>query len=237
MYKNQIPEISVTVPDPDMFIYKVAHDLRAPLMSVKALVDLMRKESEKQNLDYYFNMIDQSIDKMSQSIGDIIDSSRSPVKSTLGAVDFKRIAQEAIQSIRFMAVQEFVQIELQVDQPEIFISNEQTLKSIFNNLLSNAIRYRDATKLSSVYLRITFDDKGALIVLKDNGIGIEEELLEKIFAKYFRVNHDAEGSGLGLFIVKSAVESLGGTIQVHSVVGKGTTFTIWIPNGQTSGHL
>lgn len=218
------------MPDPDMFIYRVTHDLRAPLMSVKALVDLMRKESEKHNLEHYFNMIDQSIDRMSQSIGDIIDSSRNPAKKISAPVDFKRIAQDAIQSIRFMAVQEFVRIELHVDQTEIFFSDELSLQSIFTNLLSNAIRYRDPSKLSSVYLRISFDDKGAKIILKDNGIGIEEELLEKIFAKYFRVNHDAEGSGLGLFIVKSAVENLGGTIQVRSVVGTGTTFTIWIPN-------
>lgn len=228
-----MPQIRAKAPDSDMFIYKVAHDLRAPLMSVKALVDLMRKDSEKQNLDYYFNMIDQSIDRMNQAIGDIIDSSRNPAERTLGTVDFKRIAQDAIQSIRFMAAQEFVRIELLVNQTEIFISEEQLLKSIFNNLLSNAIRYRDETKLSSVYVHITFDAKGAHIVLKDNGIGIEGELLEKIFAKYFRVNHDADGSGLGLFIVKSAVENLGGSIQVHSVVGKGTTFTIWVPNGQS----
>ena len=229
MNKNQMAERK-EIADPNMVIYRVTHDLRAPLLSVKALVDLMRKEPEKHNLDYYFNMIDQSIDRMRQSIGDIIDSSRNPEKNNAAPVDFKRIAQEAIHSIRFIAVQEFVQIELQVDQTDTFFSDEKSLQSIFNNLLSNAIRYRDATKLSSVYLNITFDNKGAKIILKDNGIGIEAELLEKIFAKYFRVNHDAEGSGLGLFIVKGAVENLGGTIQVQSVVGKGTTFIIHVPN-------
>ena len=231
MYKNQMPEIRTAIPESDLLMYKVAHDLRAPLMSVKALIDMVRNDSEKQNLTNYLNLIEQSIDRMKQSIDQMIHSSKNEEPITgPQPVDIKKIAQEAIQSIRFMAIQRFVRIELLVDQKETFFSEEQPLKSIFTNLLSNAIRYRDETKLSSVYLHITFDHNGAHILFKDNGIGIEESLLDKIFAKFFRVNHEVEGSGLGLFIVKSAVESLGGTIDVKSRLGQGTTFTIWIPN-------
>ncbi|MBK5278825.1 MAG: HAMP domain-containing histidine kinase [Bacteroidia bacterium] len=233
MYKNQMPGVSTRLPDPDIFFYNAAHDLLAPLMSIKTLIDIMRNDTEKQNIDNYLNLIEQSIEKVNQSIGQTIHSLKNRhVESVSLPVDFKRIAEEAIQAIRFIAIQRFVRIELVVDQREIFFSLEQPLKSIFNNLLSNAIMYRDETKLSSVYLHITFDEQGAHILFKDNGIGIEEEMVEKIFNKFFTVNHDHEGSGLGLFIVKSAVENLGGTIKVQSEVGKGTTFTIRIPNGK-----
>ena len=233
MYKNQMPEVRATIPDSDLFIYKAAHDLRAPLMSVKGLIDIVRKDTEKENINHYLGLMEQSIDKMNQSIDQMIHSSKKEEPITVPQpVDMKKIAQEAIQSIRFIAVQRFVRIELLVDQTETFFSEEQPLKSIFSNLLSNAIRYRDETKLSSVYLHITFDHNGAQILFKDNGIGIEEALLDKIFAKFFRVNHEAEGSGLGLFIVKNAVANLGGTIDVKSRLGQGTTFTIWIPNSK-----
>ena len=233
MYKNQMPAASVNMPDPDMFMYKAAHDLRAPLMSIKALIDMMRTDPEKQNADHYLDLVEQSIDKMNQSIGHVIHALKScDVKTVALPVDFKKIAEEAIQAIRFIAVQRFVRIELMVEQRDIFFSQESLLKSIFNNLLSNAIIYRDETKLSSVYLHITFDDKCAHILFKDNGIGIKEDMLEKIFAKFFRVNNDQGGSGLGLFIVKSAVENMGGTIRVQSEVGKGTTFMIDIPNAK-----
>ncbi|MBA4058487.1 MAG: hypothetical protein C0490_27465, partial [Marivirga sp.] len=102
---------------------------------------------------------------------------------------------------------------------------------IFNNIIVNGVRYRDGRKNNSfLKIEIASDESGAIIKFSDNGIGIPEEYTDKIFKMFFRANADSKGSGLGLYIVKGAVEKLNGKIHVSSVLGEGTTFSIEIPN-------
>jgi signal transduction histidine kinase len=102
---------------------------------------------------------------------------------------------------------------------------------IFNNIISNAVRYRDRWKPDCfLQINITVTAEEAFITFKDNGVGIAPAYLDKIFKMFFRANADSKGSGLGLYIVKSAVEKLGGEITVSSEVGEGTSFAIRIPN-------
>jgi signal transduction histidine kinase len=93
------------------------------------------------------------------------------------------------------------------------------------------VRYRDARKQDSfIKIEIETTTQKAILKFTDNGIGIQEEYLDKIFKMFFRANADSKGSGLGLYIVKGAVDKLDGNISVTSVLGKGTTFVIEIPN-------
>lgn len=224
-------ERDIIVTEPNMFIYTAAHDLRAPLMSVKGLIDIMRRVKETQHLDEYFNMMEQSMDKMNQSIDHILDHSKNePPAAVVQPIDFKKMAKESMESMLYLAASHAVRMDLLVEQKQMFWSNQNMVLSIINNLLSNAIRYRDATKASFVFLHVLVTSKGAKISVKDNGIGIEDELQDKIFDKFFRAKDDPQGSGFGLFIVKSAVENMGGTVEVESTIGQGTKFTIRIPN-------
>jgi signal transduction histidine kinase len=100
-----------------------------------------------------------------------------------------------------------------------------------NNLLSNVVRYRDPWKADSyVSIKIYVGEHEAQMEFTDNGIGIADHYLDKIFKMFFRASADSKGSGLGLYIVKAAVEKLHGTIEVESQLGVGTTFRIAIPN-------
>jgi signal transduction histidine kinase len=221
-----------------MFIYTAAHDLRAPLMSVKGLIDIMRREKEAPHLDHYFNMLEQSVDKMNQSIDEILDHSKNGHAAFHPQpIDFKRLARESMDSLLYLAASQDVQMDLLVEQKQEFSSSPAMLLSIITNLLSNGIRYRDATKPSYVFLHVTVDHNGAKIVVKDNGIGIEEGPQEKIFDKFFRVTDDVRGSGLGLFILKCTLNNLGGTVEVQSTMGEGTRFVIRIPNANLELNL
>lgn len=215
----------------DPFVYLAAHDLRAPLMSVKGLLYLMKLDSERQNLDNYFSLLEISVDKMNQSISDIIAYSK---KGSTGfiphAVNFRKIAEESIQSLRYMAGAESVRIDLSIEEGGLFFSDYTCLFSIYSNLLSNAIRYRDPNKPSFLKINVTFNSEGAQTVFEDNGIGIEEELQTKVFDKFFRVNPGYGGSGLGLYMVKRSIEKLGGSICLKSRIGEGTTFILQKPN-------
>ena len=214
--------------DPCLYL---AHDLRAPLMSVKGLLDLMRNESGRENLEYYFGLLEQSVDNMNQSITDILTKLKNErVEMQPQEVDFKKIAEEAIQSLHYMAGAESLKIILAVDEHGPFFSDHNSLFSIFSNLLSNAIRYRDKNKDSFLKIDVTVTRKGAMAIFQDNGIGIDEASHARVFDKFFRVNHEYGGSGLGLTIVKTSLDKIGGNIRIQSRIGEGTTFFLQIPN-------
>ena len=124
------------------------------------------------------------------------------------------------------------QVERQVSiQGGEFSSDPWRIGEIFRNLISNAIKYRKINGESCrVSIKVDVNSERALIVFKDNGIGISAENLSKIFEMFYRASEQSEGSGLGLYIVKNAVEKLEGLLSVKSKPGEGTTFEITLPN-------
>jgi signal transduction histidine kinase len=112
-----------------------------------------------------------------------------------------------------------------------FYSDPSRLLMVFNNIISNAVRYRDKGKHDSfIQIDIYADEERAIIRFSDNGIGIANEYVGNVFKMFYRATTDSKGSGLGLYIVKSAVEKLQGTINVESELGQGASFIIEIPN-------
>jgi signal transduction histidine kinase len=151
-------------------------------------------------------------------------------------IEFHALVQESIDSLKFMEGAEAVRSIRSIRMDTPFYSDYSRLLIVFNNIISNAVRYRDHWKDDS-FLQIDIHAKGkeATITFSDNGVGIAEEYIDKVFKMFFRANADSKGSGLGLYIVKSAVEKLQGSIEVASKLGEGTTFTITIPNLRTIG--
>lgn len=232
LLKQQNEELTKINSELDRFVYSASHDLRAPLMSVKGLLNMIQLDPEKSNTPYYLEMIEKSIDKLDHFISDIINYSRNSRMDVIPKeIDFHELLQASIDSLKFMDGAEEVESmrDIHIDAP--FYSDYSRLLIVFNNIISNAVRYRDKRKEHS-YLKITVQTTAekARICFSDNGVGIAEEYIDKIFKMFFRANADSCGSGLGLYIVKSAVEKLEGTITVESKLGEGTTFTIEIPN-------
>lgn len=214
----------------DAFVYLAAHDLRAPLMSVKGLLNLMKQEKEKKTLDHYMSLLERSVDKMNQSISDIINYSKNGrVKIVPQDVNLRTIAEDTIQSLRYIKGADAVKIDLSIDQQHEFLSDRKILMSVFSNMISNAIRYRDPGKPSFLKIRAIFQARGVEIAFEDNGIGIDREIQNSIFDKFFLGNSERGGTGLGLYMVRNSIEKMGGSIQVQSAPGIGTTFTIRLP--------
>jgi signal transduction histidine kinase len=112
-----------------------------------------------------------------------------------------------------------------------FFSDPWRLGEIFRNLISNAIKYRDLEKdTQSISINIHTTPQQSSILFSDNGIGIDDTNIKKVFDMFYRASAQSDGSGLGLYIVKNAMEKLGGSIQVNSNLGKGTSFELKIPN-------
>ncbi|MFN8889072.1 MAG: sensor histidine kinase, partial [Cyclobacteriaceae bacterium] len=112
-----------------------------------------------------------------------------------------------------------------------FYSDPWRIGEIFRNLISNAIKYRDFNKNDShIRIMIKIAPDRASILFEDNGIGISKADLTKIFDMFYRASEQSDGSGLGLYIVKNAVDKLGGILKVTSEIGKGTSFELKLPN-------
>jgi signal transduction histidine kinase len=232
LLKKQNEELTKINAELDRFVYSASHDLRAPLMSIKGLLNMIKVDPDKKNAAHYLELMERSVTKLDNFISDIIHYSRNSRMDILPmSIDFTGLLQESIDSLKFMEGAEAVRSIKTLNCETPFYSDYGRLLIIFNNMISNAVRYRDTRKQDS-YLKIdiTADQREAVISFSDNGVGIPEEYVDKIFKMFFRANADSKGSGLGLYIVKSAVEKLSGTIKVQSNVGEGTTFTVSIPN-------
>lgn len=223
----------------DSFVYSVSHNLRAPLMSVLGLIRLAGSEINRPTngttpsvLPEYFSMIEHSINKLDDTLKEILDYSRNARSEIrMEQVNLRTLIEDGFERLKFHEGSDQIQKIIHIDEQVPLYSDPYRLTIVLNNLISNAIKYRDANK-ERPFIRIDarISNSTAQITFSDNGIGIAQELQSKIFDMFFRATERSEGAGLGLYIVKETIEKLGGNITMQSELGTGTEFTIGIPN-------
>jgi PAS domain S-box-containing protein len=216
----------------DNFVYRVSHDLKAPISSAKGLLQIAQKETEMARVRTCLELLENSMDKLDSFILDILDYSRnSRLEITPELIDFDRLIKETVSNTRYLQLERNIEIETVIKDKIDFYSDRRRLVFIFNNLISNAIRFSDKKKSQS-YLRISIEVKKQQVLMSfsDNGIGIKPEYVNHIFNMFYRATEEQVGSGLGLYIVKEALDKLNGEIKVKSEFGSGTQFDLRIPN-------
>lgn len=217
----------------DRFVYSTTHDLRAPLNSMLGIIEIAQDDTTEEMMLEYLKMLKGSAKKLDGFICDILDYSRnSRMKVDNEHINLSELLNDVTQNLKFMGDNNRA-VELKTDivgKTSIF-SDKNRLITILNNLISNAIRYQNS-KIPNPFVSITIDssDSETEIVIQDNGIGINKDLHLKIFDMFYRVSRESVGSGLGLYIVKEAVNKLNGDIRIQSEIGLGTAFYIKIPN-------
>jgi PAS domain S-box-containing protein len=224
-------ELKIRNSELDNFVYKVSHDLRAPLSSVLGLVNLANMPGNDDSLSEYVKIIGNKVGQLDHFISDVLSHSKNlKLDVKTGAIDFESIINKTFQDLNYMRGADHVDLNLQISGP-VFHSDPWRIGEIFRNLISNAIKYQKIdAETCRVSIGIEVTNEKAIIKFKDNGIGINQENLNRIFEMFYRASEQSEGSGLGLYIVKNAVEKLGGQLTVESQPGTGTTFEIMLPN-------
>ena len=224
--------LSKTNEELNRFVYSASHDLKAPIMSVIGLLKVAELEGEHKDVDKFFKMITASVMQLDVFIHNIINYYKnSRMVEVVNPIDFKKLFIETLDSYSHLENKASIDISLEVVQPLDFYTDEFRVRVILNNLLSNAIKYqRKAEPHKKIDLQCKADAEVCVISIKDNGIGIKTEYLENIYKMFYRATRESTGSGIGLYIVKEAVERISGTIDVISEENKGTTFIITIPN-------
>lgn len=217
----------------DSFVYSVSHNLRAPLMSVLGLLNLVKKEDESNENRYgsYFGMMDHSIKKLDETLKEILDYSKNARNELqLSEVKLDELITDTFKRLQYIEGSDHIVKHVSVNHDVLFVSDVNRIGVILNNLVSNAIKYRDENKACALHITAEVQQTHATLIMEDNGIGISNQLIPKVFNMFFRATEKSEGAGLGLYIVKETIEKLGGSVEVSSVFGEGTRFTIRITN-------
>lgn len=218
----------------DTFVYKASHDLKGPLSSIRGLVSLAREAAESRATLSFIDMIDKTIGRMDRVLLDLLQVTRIR-KSDIQPrrIMLKKLVDEILESLQYTPGFSKVAIEVYCDEKAGLYSDINSVSSVLQNLVVNSINYRNPEAFAPwIDIMITASERGAEIVIADNGIGIPVDQQEKIFEMFYRASSNADGTGLGLYIVKSAVERLAGTVRLESEVGKGTKFFVFIPNAR-----
>ena len=214
----------------DNFVYSVSHDLRAPIASVLGLINLARHDKDPAMKDTYLDLINSSALQQDHFIREILDQSRnSRLEVRREEVMFQPIIDETFNQLSFATpTGKAVEKVIQVRQDRPFYCDRWRLKVILNNIISNAIRYRNGRD-PVIKVDVEVNGKAAHVSIQDNGKGIAPEHLQKVCQMFYRATDDGAGSGLGLYIVKEAVDKLNGSLDIDSKVGEGTTVRLVIP--------
>lgn len=216
----------------DSFVYSASHDLRAPIASLLGLIRIARYEKTVEGIGALLDLQEKSLQKLDTFIRDIVDHSRNArLEIARNEVDLKGQIQESFDQFHFLENIKKIRKEIVISQETLLYSDHRRLQIVFNNLISNAIKYADTSKPDPyicITARVTIE--GATISIEDNGEGIRDSAKDRVFDMFFRASDRSAGSGLGLYIVKEVLDKLNGKITMETVLGKGTVFTIIIPN-------
>ena len=235
---NDITEIRNVERMKTAFVSTVSHELRTPLTSIKGFVATLLQDED----DYFkpeerrefYEIIDSECDRLRRLIEDLLNVSRIESGRSLQLhtemFDPVKAAEGVLQAQRAYSKGHTLELDAGYEVPEIE-GDEDKFDQILTNLISNAIKY--SPKGGPVTITMSSDDVMLKVSVSDQGIGIPEDKLSRIFEKFERIDNrdtrQAGGTGIGLFLVKHLVELHGGSINAQSTCGAGTTFTFELP--------
>ena len=210
------------------FAYTVAHDLREPLHAMSAYTELLAKTlTLNDETRQMFKFLAEGTSRMSLLVTDLLSFASTGMHAPPRMVDLNYAFEEASKNLA-LEIQQSGAVVTAANLPSV-LTDETHLIVLFQNLISNAIKYR---REEAATIHLSAEQNGANLVVKvrDNGLGIASESCARVFLPFIRLaNRKIPGTGLGLAVCKKIVEGFGGTIWVDSEVGIGSTFTFTIP--------
>jgi len=218
----------------EQFAYAVSHDLQQPLQSILGFTKIMLMKyqaSFDQEVKQYFGSIEAASHRMQKLIVDTLDYARIHSKKQIfEPIDCNQVIKQAIENLYSLI--EAKQAKIEIDSLPIVMGDETLLVQLFQNLISNAIKFTYPGVSPSVEISATFTERHWQFCVADNGIGIEPENLTGIFEAFHRLQKQYDGTGIGLAICRKIVEAHGGLIWVESQPGQGTSFYFTLPGAE-----
>ena len=218
------------------FVANVSHELKTPITSIKGFAETLLEsdmDSEAERNDF-LNIIYTESHRLQLLIEDLLTLSKLEKENfplVLTKTDLNALVEEVIPVIKQKAEEKQLSLSYHMEKRITITADKERVKQIFINLLDNAINYTPSH--GKVHLNVTTDDEWVYIRVTDNGIGIDQKALDRIFERFYRVDkarsRNTGGTGLGLAIVKHIVEVHEGDIEIESELNKGTTIQVYLP--------
>jgi signal transduction histidine kinase len=222
------------------FVANVSHELKTPLALVRLFAETleMGRVQGPEKAQEYYRVINKESQRLTQLINNILDFSRIEAgrkEYRFAPADVGRIVSEVLDAYRFQIEQQGFRLEVEIadDLPEV-MADKEALSQALLNLVNNSIKYSRDEKF--LRLDVRHEPGRVLIAVADRGIGVAKSEHKKIFEKFYRAEdslvHETKGSGLGLPLVRHIMEAHGGSVEVESSHGKGSTFTLILPTAR-----
>lgn len=218
------------------FINRATHDLRTPLTTILMMVHLLEDDPSPEEYQQFWSILKSELTREHNLIEDLLmvgrlESNRWEIK--MRPMDPMESLNSSVQSLYALADSRNIALNLSVQSPIPRVDGDPSaLQQVFTNLINNAIKFTPVGG-GDIFITAWAHDQRVWFKIEDTGMGIPPEDIPNLFSRFFRGRNatDAEvsGSGIGLFIVKSIIENLGGEIQVHSVLNQGTSFQFSLP--------
>lgn len=231
-------ELQKTNSELDRFVYSTSHDLRSPLTSILGLIGIIKNETREEETKTHVTMIGERIKLLDDFIKQILGYSHNKRMSVhRSVINFREIIDLTITSLSNLDKANRISLNIDLNDGDDFYSDSNRIQTIFNNLISNAIKYSDPERENSfISISVRTSPNIAEIIISDNGIGIPPEYHTKVFDMFFRLSNREGSTGIGLYLVSEIINSLHGTIVLSSEPNKGTEFKITLPNMDGDGE-
>lgn len=212
------------------FVANVSHELKTPLTSIKGFSETLRFVEDKETRDKFLDIIDKESTRLTRLIDDILTLSNLENCEIEELEEFlpDKIIEDAVNILKDQSEKKNIKIHFDSRNRHSILGREDKFLQVAINLIENAIKYSDED--TNIYIKSYTDSKEYILKVKDEGMGIPKEDLPRIFERFYRVDKARKrgGTGLGLAITKHIIKSFGGTIEVDSDYGIGSTFTFKI---------
>ena len=218
------------------FMYKASHNLRGPVATLSGLLNIAAIEVKEAFSLNYIRMLEERTRHLEFVLNELIAITKIKQEDlSIGLVDIQGLVEQVCSAFEedFRKHQLRLECKFNLDKP--FYNDEKLLRGLLFYLLDNTVKFRSNND-PKVIIEVKTQAQGILLSVADNGPGISESIRDRIYEMYFRGHEKSTGSGLGLYIVSSIVERLGGYISLKSQMGLGSTFSVYLPDAQQAGQ-
>jgi PAS domain S-box-containing protein len=223
------------------FINRASHELRTPLTSAMLMTELIQEGGTPEEVDEYWRTLTSELNRQKILIDRLLMAGRlesGMMKLEVKPMDLIPVLEEAAMAVKPIAAKRKVRLNLKTEgHPMMVMGDTSGLQQVFINLINNAAKF--SVEGGAVDINVSQNENEVLVDITDSGVGIPQDAIPYLFERFYRAKNvtiaEIPGSGIGLYIVKSIVDGLGGNIRVESVINKGTTFTISLQHSNEAG--
>jgi signal transduction histidine kinase len=220
--------------DLDNFIYTASHDLKAPIANIEGLVHALQAQlapdtEGNKMVAPLLDMMQESVERFKRTIDYLSDVTKlqKEHEAPVVPVAVAEVMEDVRQDLLPMLQETNAHLEVDLNACPTINFSPKYLRSVFYNLLSNALKYRSPERVPHIQIRCRQEGNYTVLTVQDNGLGIRPERQHELFTMFRRFHNHVEGTGIGLYMVKRSVENAGGKITVASAVGKGSIFSVY----------